>query len=645
MKKYSLLLFNFIFIIFMDIIFKLCTFNNLFNITSLYILLFDLIIAIIITIIESLFNSKVNKIIFIFFVFIIWLMFSSQFIYYKYYETIFSIYSMFHGAQVFGFSDSIISVIWQNIIPVLSFTLPLILSFISLKFLDFEKRNMKFILINTCTFLFTYAFCLILIFAFNDKSTYSTYNLYYNTHVAKLTVRDLGVLTEMRMDFERSIFGFKEKINVPVNKKIETNNNENEETKTEYNVLEIDFDELIKNETDTTIKEMHSYFSNASPTNKNEYTGMFEGKNLIVIVAEAFSPMSINKTLTPTLYKLYNEGFQFENFYTPVYYVSTSDGEYISLTGLLPKDGTWSMSKSSDIYLPFVYGNLFKNYGYNTYAFHNGEYTYYNRHKSLPNMGYIYKACYNGLDINCRMWPQSDIEMIEASVDDYINSEHFMTYYLTVSGHLQYTYNGNSIATKNKKYVEDLPYNEGIQAYLATQIELDKAVQLLIDKLDEAGKLDDTVIAISADHYPYGLTDEQILGYADYIDDKKFDIHKNNFLLWNSTMKESIKIDKYASSLDILPTILNLFNAKYDSRLMVGTDILSDSDGLVIYNDRSFINKYGKYDSITETFTPFKDNFSEEYIENINSEIYNKFLMSKLILDNDYYSKVFKKSS
>ena len=75
----------------------------------------------------------------------------------------------------------------------------------------------------------------------------------------------------------------------------------------------------------------------------------------VVFVAEAFSPMSISEDLTPTLYKMYNEGFQFTNFYTPVYYVSTSDGEYVSLTSLLPKDGTWSMSTSSKNYLPFVH--------------------------------------------------------------------------------------------------------------------------------------------------------------------------------------------------------------------------------------------------------------------------------------------------
>lgn len=340
---------------------------------------------------------------------------------------------------------------------------------------------------------------------------------------------------------------------------------------------------------------------------------------------------------------MYNEGFQFTNFYTPVYYVSTSDGEYVSLTSLLPKDGTWSMSASRNNYLPFTYGNIFKELGYSTRAYHNGIYTYYDRNYSHPNMGYTFKACYGGLNINCGMWPQSDVEMIEASIPEYINDEHFMTYYMTVSGHLRYTYMGNSIATKNKDYVKDLPYSEAVQAYLATQIELDKALELLINSLDEAGKLDDTVIAISADHYPYGLTNDEIKECADYVIDEKFDIHKNSFILWNSKMEKSYKVTKYASSLDMVPTILNLFNLEYDSRLLIGRDILSDEEGLVIFNDRSWITSYGKYDSVKDKFIPFKDNVDNEYIETINNDVYNKFLMSKLVLDCDYYSKVFKK--
>lgn len=643
MKRYNLLLFNIIFILFMDICFKLLAFNNLFNINTLYMIILDIVIACLVTIFEALFNKTIiNKIISTFITIFISLIIIAQYVYFLYYDTIFSIYSLFHGAQVFGFFSSILEVIFNNLFYVLLLFIPMITFFLVFKKINFEKKNYKFYLPILAISIVLQILFIVLLNYSNKEKTYSSYNLYYNTHVPKLTVRDFGVLTEMRIDLVRTLFGFNEKM-ITSNKEEKNEENIILEKEITYHKMDIDFDTLIENETNQTIKNMHEYFKNAHPTETNNYTGMFEGKNLIVLVAEAFSPMSINEELTPTLYKMYNEGFQFTNFYTPVYYVSTSDGEYVSLTSLLPKDGTWSMSASRNNYLPFVYGNMFKNINYNTRAYHNGTYTFYNRNYSHPNMGYKFKACYGGLNINCGIWPQSDIEMIEATINEYINDEKFMTYYMTVSGHLQYTYIGNTIATKNKKYVKDLPYSEPIKAYLATQIELDKALELLIQELEKAGKLNDTVIAISADHYPYGLTNEDIKNYADYVEDEKFDIHKNSFILWNNEMEKSIKVTKYASSLDILPTILNLFNLEYDSRLLIGKDILSDEEGIVIFNDRSWINSYGKYDSVKDIFTPYKENVSDEYIDTINNEVYNKFLMSKYILDYNYYNKVLKK--
>src|SRR5690606_21283221 len=123
---------------------------------------------------------------------------------------------------------------------------------------------------------------------------------------------------------------------------------------------------------------------------KNEYTGMFKGKNLILITAEGFSPYAVHKELTPTLYMMQENGFKFTDFYTPLWGVSTSDGEYVACTGLLPKEGVWSFYKSAKNYMPFCMGNQLKSVGYNTYAYHNHYYDYYFRNESHPNMGYIY---------------------------------------------------------------------------------------------------------------------------------------------------------------------------------------------------------------------------------------------------------------
>ena len=260
-------------------------------------------------------------------------------------------------------------------------------------------------------------------------------------------------------------------------------------------------------------------------------------------------------------------------------------------------------------------------------------------------MGYTYKACGNGLKIHCNYWPQSDVEMIEATADEYINSEQYVTYYMTVSGHLEYNFmGGNKMASKHKKEVADLNASTAVKAYVATQMEFDQALELLISKLEANGTLADTVIVITADHYPYGLTDADIKNYANYIDDFKFDVHRNNFLIWNSEMTEPIVVDKYAYQLDALPTVLNLFGIEYDSRLLMGTDILSDSDSLIIFNDRSWITEKGRYNAISKKFTSFGEEVSKEYIEKINTIVSNKYSMSANILDKNYYKYVFKEN-
>ena len=214
---------------------------------------------------------------------------------------------------------------------------------------------------------------------------------------------------------------------------------------------------------------------------------------------------------------------------------------------------------------------------------------------------------------------------------------------MTISGHLQYNFYGNNMSYRNRDLVKDLDKSTAIKAYIAAQKELDKALEELLNKLEADGKLDDTVIVLSADHYPYGLTTDQISEIMN-IEDSKFDVHKNNLVIWSSTMKEPIEINKYGESLDILPTVLNLFGIDFDSRLLMGRDLLSNSDGLVIFNDRSWITDKGKYNASTKVFTPFNNKqVDEDYIESINTKVYNKFVISKNILETNYYKYVFNK--
>lgn len=641
MKKLNLLIYYILFIVYEELVFS-CIIFKTFPASFGLIILFSIPIAIVLNLITSVFKPKVNKIITYIITIALIIIFGAQIVYYSMYEAIISFFSMMHGGQVTEFMEVIIDVVLRNWYGILLFIIPLIILIIlsKKKVIAFEKNSIKQIAIKITSVLIIQLIALLCVNFINTDDMYSNKNLYYNIHVPKVTANRMGLLTTMRLDLQRFIFGFEEKLSV------QTNAIPKEEEKDSYNITYIDFDKLIKNEENNTIKEMHEYFSSQEASKKNKYTGMFKDKNLIVLVGESFSSLAIREDLTPNLYKLYKEGFQFDNFYTPIFPVSTADGEYITDTSLIPKEGVWSFLRVAGNYMPYSYANVFEKQGYSSNAYHNHTATYYERDKYIETMGYnSYLAVGTGLEdrMDTSNWPNSDYEMVKTTVDDYINNEKFMAYYMTVSGHMNYTKIGNMMVYRNWDQVKDLPYSNKAKGYLAANIELDKAVGELLSRLEQAGKLEDTVIVISGDHYPYGLTLGEINELSTFERDDKFEKFRMPFLIWSGSMKGPIKVEKIGSSLDVLPTVLNLFGAEFDSRLLMGRDILSDSDPIVIFSDRSFITDKGRYNSLTEQFTPNEGVTVEEgYVDKINTIIYKKYQMSRLILENDYYKHVFK---
>lgn len=642
MKKLSLLFYYILFIIYEELVFS-CLIYKTFPTSIWLIILFSIPIAIIFNILSSIFKPKASKIITYGITLFIIILFGAQIVYYSMYESILSFYSILNGGQVTEFMDVVIDMILRNWYGILLFELPLIILIVlhKKKVMDFERKSLKETVIKTGTVILVQIIAILCVNFINPNNIYSNKNLYYNTHVPKLTAQRMGFLTAMRIDFQRFAFGFEEKLAINVDA-----NNIKESLEDEYNITNIDFKSLSGNEEDKEVKEMHEYFASKEPTKKNEYTGMFEGKNLVVLVGESFSSLAIREDLTPNLYKLYNEGFQFDNFYTPVFPVSTADGEYMTDTSLIPKEGVWSFKEIAGNYMPYSYANVFESLGYSSNAYHNHKATFYERDKYIDTMGYnSYLAVGTGLEnrMDTSKWPNSDYEMIDVTTDDYINNDKFLAYYMTVSGHLAYTTTGNAMVRKNWDAVKDLPYSDKAKGYLAANIELDKAVGELINNLEEAGKLEDTVIVISGDHYPYGLTLEEINEISTYERDDKFEKYHMPLLIWSGSMKEPIKVEKLGTSIDILPTVLNLFGVEYDSRLLIGKDILSDSEPLVIFADRSFITDKGRYNAVTGEFIANNGGEIEEgYIDKVNSDIYRRFQMSRLILEKDYYRKVFK---
>ncbi|QNO14662.1 sulfatase-like hydrolase/transferase [Alkalicella caledoniensis] len=568
--------------------------------------------------------------------------YSTQLIYFNIFRTYYNIYSAGNAGQAVVFWRDALDVSLSNIHWIFLLLLPALLAiFVSKKYKIFVK--VKGYTLGLLSFYLVFYIILfqlggIGVVYLSGHGTNSAYDLYFKNSNPLVSVQKLGLITSMRIDFQRTVTGWSPVLDVYMPEP-EPISPDGDETEIGYNVLDIDFDKLILGEEEDTIRKMHEYFKHVQPSAKNDYTGKFEGYNLILLTAESFAPYAVHKEITPTLYKMVHQGYNFTNFYVPLWDVSTTDGEYVALTGLIPKSGVWSFYHSRNNNLPFVMGKQFRDLGYKTVAYHNHTYNYYRRDLSHPNMGYEYKGIGNGLDVK-KVWPASDLEMMEKTVSEYINNEPFHAYYMTVSGHLQYNFYGNSMANKNRHFVNDLPYSTQAQAYLATQIELDRALEYLLAKLDEAGIADKTLIALSSDHYPYGLDDEVIDELSGYEIEKHFDLYKSTFIVYTKGM-EPKTISTPSSSLDIVPTLSNLLGLEYDSRLLMGRDIFSDSDPLVIFRDHSFITDKGRYNAITGEFIPNTGmNVNKDYIDKISRIVNNKFYFSTQILDHDYYGKV-----
>ena len=622
-NKYKTLIVTSLYLLSLNIVFIILLYKHISISNMFFYFLGSITLSATINIITELFKGKVKKTVEIILYGFITALYIAQFVHYNFYDCFFSIYSLTNGGQVFGFIPAIIKVIINNLPGFLILTILLITIIITLIKTNDEQTNKKKLILFSI--LITSLLITTISIYIPNNNLYSRKNLLKITNVETKNVQSFGLTTAMLIDLNRFI------TSPSYDLFIKENTNIYDEEK--YNIQNIDFNNIKTN--DKEITKLTNYLKNEIPTNKNEYTGIFKDKNLIFITAESFSFSVIDKDLTPTLYKMKAEGFNFTNFYTPIYYASTSDGEYTNLTGLLPKEGTWSYMDTLGKSFPYTYANVFKNNNYSLNSYHNGIYTFYQRNEIMPNLGYSFKACGNGLEnyINCNLWPQSDDEMITETFKDYKDSNKFHTYYMSISGHLYHNFTNNDMAKKYQEKVKELNYSEATKAYLSANIDLDKALEHLLQNLENQNILSDTVIVLVPDHYPYGLSKKEYSELRNL--DTPYAKHKSNLIIYNPSIKAKT-VDKYASNIDVLPTLLNMFGINYDSRLIIGKDIMSDSEGIVIFNDRSFIIKEGFYNEKNNKWQGSKT-VSNTYIKEKQKEVFNKTNASSLILEKNYY--------
>ena len=476
---------------------------------------------------------------------------------------------------------------------------------------------------------------------FSDEDYYRSREIATNQNVQRF-----GLLTTIRLELTRHAKTEEQDYYIP--EETQGENPAQEPAEVKYNVMNIDFDALNALTEDKKLLAINDYCSKVTGTNQNEYTGMLKDYNLIVMCAESFSPAAIDKDLTPNLYKLTQQGIIFNNYYN-TFPNTTTDGEYALMQGLFPDAGrskaVSSLYASRNSYLPFTLGNVFQSQrGVESFGYHNYRGSYYGRSESHPNMGYTMKFAGDGMTFTTN-WPASDLEMMEQSIDDYIGKEPFHAYYMTFSGHYKYDIGTNEMAKRNWDQVKDLPYSSNaIKAYLSCNIEFDKAIGYLMERLEQAGVADRTAIVIAGDHFPYGLKDSE---YAELIghDIDGFSKFKSTLIFWVGGLEKNIVVDEYCCNVDVLPTILNLWGFEYDSRLLAGTDVFSDGTHAAVLVDKSFLTDKVWFNASTGEirYQVPESEIPEGYVENMNQLIATRFSISADILNTAYYNFVFDK--
>ncbi|AXH97733.1 sulfatase-like hydrolase/transferase [Ornithinimicrobium avium] len=626
----------------------------------LYLTLFAGVAALVALLVISFLHGWARVVLTGTFLVLVTLLFMAQLVYHDVFGTYFTVFSAVRGGQVAQFTDVIGLAISRNAVLLLLCAVPLLL----LALLPKRSPAMSY---RFGWFARSVAALLALLLhgvgmvamSVGSQGHASAYDAYHRSSEPVASVEQLGLLTTTRLDLQRTLLGFEPELAPPpmtLAPRLPADRDEPadqgpptpaggstravpEPVAHGENAMDIDFAALGADTDDEVLRSMHDYFGSLTPSAKNDHTGRFEGYNLVFLTAEAFSHYAVDEEVTPTLYRMAEEGYTFTDFYNPVWGVSTSDGEYVATTGLIPKSGVWSMLVSGENSMPFAMGNQLGRLGYTTKAYHDHTFDYYGRDISHPNLGYDYKALGNGLDVT-PTWPESDVEMIDITTKEYVHDEPFHAYYMTVSGHLLYNWGGNFIAGKNRDLVQDLPYGEAGKAYMATQIELDRALELLLDRLQQAGVADRTLIVLSADHYPYGLEKKDLDDLAGHEVDERFELHRSSLIIYSPGMEHEV-IEEPVASMDIIPTLSNLLGLEFDSRLLMGRDVFSGADPLVVFNDRSFITEKGRYDSRTGEFTPVGGaDVPDGYRQSVSEEVDRKFWFSAQILDRDYYRLV-----
>ena len=396
--------------------------------------------------------------------------------------------------------------------------------------------------------------------------------------------------------------------------------------------------QLMEAEKDDDIKSIDQYLMNRTITDFNDHTGMMKDFNVVYIMIEAFDYMGIDRELTPTLYKMKEEGWDFTHHYTPKFSCATGESEFVSEISLMPQTDLCTPNQYAENQWTESIFSIFNHAGYYTSAYHNWKDEFYERRTLYSHSGCQAYLNFDDIQYN-QLWGwQSDLEMMELTMPYWIDKDQFVTLYVTSSTHFPYDQGsdlGNRYLDEIDRVHPDYPIE--VKRYISKSMELDKAMAYLIEHLEEAGKLDNTLIVLFADHHPLETAIKTLDDYGGYEVDRLDGLNEDRtpMIFYSGSIKGE-KLDEVNSTFDILPTVANLTGLEYDPRLYVGTDYFSDTPKTVIFPNGTWIMGENTYYSSDDTF---EGTLSPEEVEHKNNEVTNLFSISRLIYKYDYFGK------
>lgn len=649
---------NFVFILMVETVFKIVNKFNILDWSSLRIILSTILLSMIISGIEYFVPKKIHKFINIIILFIISIYALAQTGFNNFIGVYMSLGTSSQlGAVIDYIREFILSFKWYYYFVMLPFILCLVyyifVNKIIVKKFNVSLVNTKFKELNKDMFLkkawgmsiiFISIFALFLstlkiTFMQNKLQTVSNMNLYNNPSVPSISVKQFGITNFGILDVKNYFVP-----NENSNEDILIDESKNKETSRSKD--DTKWKDLINRESDVTMNTLNKYFINNDGSDFNDYTGYFKDKNLIVIMLESVNDIIINKEDYPNFYKMYSEGWHWENNYSPRNSCSTGNNEMSGMISLYSIYNTCTANNfKNNTYYESIFG-LFNRSNYNTFSAHDYVAHYYDRNTIHTNMGSMKYYDVEDLGISYssqyKNWA-SDEDFMTKILDVIKNndSDNFMAWLTTVSSHQPYYYS----STEGDKYLDlykDLDLRIDLKRYKSKLKILDNALGILLDGLESQGILDDTVIVMYGDHYPYGLSTSTINTVLDYDTSVDFENERVPFVIYNSKL-ESKTFKEYTSYINLLPTIANLFGIDYDPRLYVGSDILSDDyKSLVVFADGSWKNEVAYYNASKGTVEYFGDKvYTLEEVQEINQRVDTKMKMSSLAIKNNYFNYLY----